>query len=31
MAGCEKLGIERDEYLQLALDAMQAQAAEVGL
>jgi len=31
MAGCEKLGIERDEYLQLALDAMQARAAEVGL
>jgi uncharacterized protein len=31
MAGCEKLGIERDEYLQIALDAMQAHAAEVGL
>jgi putative nucleotidyltransferase with HDIG domain len=31
MAGCEKLGIERDEYLQLALDAMQARAAEIGL
>jgi uncharacterized protein len=31
MAGCEALGIERDEFLQIALDAMQARAAEVGL
>jgi uncharacterized protein len=31
MAGCEKLGIQRDEYLQLALGAMQAHAADVGL
>jgi uncharacterized protein len=31
MAGCEQLGIERDEYLQIALDAMQARASEVGL
>ncbi|HEY5540323.1 MAG TPA: HD domain-containing protein [Coriobacteriia bacterium] len=31
MAGCEKLGIERDEYLQIALAAMQAHAAELGL
>ena len=31
MAGCEKLGIERDDYLQIALAAMQAHAAELGL
>jgi putative nucleotidyltransferase with HDIG domain len=31
MAGCEALGLERDEYLQLALEAMQARAADVGL
>jgi uncharacterized protein len=31
MAGCEALGIERDDYLQLALSAMQARAADVGL
>ena len=31
MAGCEKLGIERDEFLQIALDAMQANAARIGL
>jgi uncharacterized protein len=31
MAGCEALGLERDEYLQIALDAMQARAADVGL
>jgi uncharacterized protein len=31
MAGCEQLGLERDEYLQLALEAMQARASEVGL
>jgi uncharacterized protein len=31
MAGCEQLGLERDEYLQLALAAMQARASEVGL
>ena len=31
MAGCEQLGLERDEYLQLSLEAMQARASEVGL
>jgi uncharacterized protein len=31
MAGCEKLGLERDEFLQTALDAMQARASDVGL
>ena len=31
MAGCEKLGIERDEFLQIALGAMQANAARIGL
>jgi uncharacterized protein len=31
MAGCEQLGLERDEYLQIALEAMQARASEVGL
>jgi predicted hydrolase (HD superfamily) len=31
MAGCEALGIERDEFLQLALTAMQARASEIGL
>jgi uncharacterized protein len=31
MAGCERLGIERDEFLQLALEAMQARASEIGL
>jgi uncharacterized protein len=31
MAGCEKLGIERDEFLELALQAMQARKAEIGL
>ena len=30
MAGCEELGIERDEFLELALSAMQARAAEIG-
>jgi len=31
MATCAELGLERDEFLQLALDAMQARAAEIGL
>lgn len=31
MAGCEALGLERDEFLGLALSAMQARAAEIGL
>jgi putative nucleotidyltransferase with HDIG domain len=31
MAGCEALGMERDDFLQLALEAMQARAADVGL
>jgi hypothetical protein len=31
MAGCEQLGLERDEYLQISLEAMQARASEVGL
>jgi putative nucleotidyltransferase with HDIG domain len=31
MGACEVLGIERDEFLQLALEAMQARAAEIGL
>jgi putative nucleotidyltransferase with HDIG domain len=30
MAGCEALGIERDEFLQIALVAMQERAAEIG-
>jgi len=31
MAGCELIGLERDEFLQLALDAMKARKAEIGL
>ena len=31
MAGCEALGLERDEYLQLALNAMQARVADIEL
>ncbi len=31
MAGCELLGIERDEFLALALAAMQARKGEIGL
>jgi len=31
MAGCEKLGLERDEFLELALGAMKARKGEIGL
>ncbi len=31
MATCEDMGIPRDEFLALALDAMKARAAEIGL
>jgi putative nucleotidyltransferase with HDIG domain len=31
MGACEELGIERDEFLGIALGAMQARAAEIGL
>ena len=31
MAACEDLGMTRDEFLQLALDAMQGRAADIGL
>jgi hypothetical protein len=31
MAACEELGMEREEFLALALSAMQARAAEIGL
>ena len=31
MAACELLGIERDEFLVLALEAMQARKSEIGL
>lgn len=31
MAGCALLGIERDEFLELALSAMQARKSEIGL
>ncbi len=31
MATCEELGIERDEFLGIALDAMKARADEIGL
>ena len=31
MAGCELLGLERDEFLALALDAMKARKGEIGL
>ena len=30
MAGCEDLGIERDDFLELSLAAMQERAAEIG-
>ena len=30
MAGCEAIGLERDDFLQLSLEAMQARASEVG-
>jgi putative nucleotidyltransferase with HDIG domain len=31
MAGCAELGLERDEFLELCLAAMQARAGDVGL
>lgn len=31
MAGCEALGLERDEFLGIALGAMKARASELGL
>ena len=31
MAGCSELGLERDEFLGIALAAMQARSAEIGL
>lgn len=31
MAACEELGLSREEFLALALQAMQARAAEIGL
>jgi predicted hydrolase (HD superfamily) len=31
MATCEELGITRDDFLELALDAMKARADEIGL
>ena len=31
MAGCDALGIERDDFLQLSLTAMQERASEIGL
>lgn len=31
MAECEQLGLERDEFLQISLEAMQARASELGL
>ena len=31
MAGCEELGLERDEFLGIALTAMKARASEIGL
>lgn len=31
MAACEELGLSREEFLTLALQAMQARAAEIGL
>jgi putative nucleotidyltransferase with HDIG domain len=30
MAGCELIGLERDEFLELALTAMQARRSEIG-
>ena len=31
MAGCSELGLDRDEFLGIALSAMQARASEIGL
>ncbi len=31
MAACEELGLERDEFLQIALDSMRDRAADIGL
>jgi putative nucleotidyltransferase with HDIG domain len=31
MATCEDMGLERDEFLQISLDAMKARAGELGL
>jgi predicted hydrolase (HD superfamily) len=31
MAGCAEVGLERDDFLELALTAMQARASEIGL
>ena len=31
MAGCSEIGLERDDFLGLCLEAMQARAADVGL
>lgn len=31
MSDCARIGLERDEFLALALEAMQARAAEIGL
>jgi len=31
MAGHEELGLDRDEFLSIALEAMKARASEVGL
>lgn len=31
MAACEELGLERDEFLQIALESMQKRASELGL
>lgn len=31
MAGCSELGLEKDDFLALALDTMKARAAEIGL
>ena len=31
MGACEALGLERDEFLQIALEAMQQRAADIGL
>lgn len=31
MAGCDELGLERDEFLGIALAAMKARASEIGL
>ncbi len=31
MAACEEIGLSREEFLQLSLEAMQTRAAEIGL